>query len=122
LSVDERSRSESDRDEAGTVSRNPKYPSKTSQDLIVELGPNTTPVLKSVLNSPRYLAGPPASMKIIYDQIPAYRDPETFIGWNKWRDSVVAALLPAFSGKSTVQEAAKEAARQGDLVLAAIPR
>jgi multiple sugar transport system substrate-binding protein len=96
--------------------------SKTSQDLIVEIGPNTMPVLKSALASPKYLAGPPASMKIIHDQISAYRDPETFIGWNKWRDSVVAALLPAFSGKTTVQEAAREAARQGDLVLAAIPR
>ncbi|MBI3972406.1 MAG: extracellular solute-binding protein [Chloroflexi bacterium] len=96
--------------------------SKTAQDLVAEIGPNAMPVLKSVANSPKYLAGPPASMKIIPDQAPNFRDPQTFIGWNQWRNDVVAVLLPAFAGKKAVKDAAADAARAGDLVLAKIPR
>jgi ABC-type glycerol-3-phosphate transport system substrate-binding protein len=90
--------------------------SKTSQDLIVEIGPNAMPVLKSMLSSPKYLAGPPASQKIIQDMTPAFRDPEVFLGWNEWRDEVHKALLPAFAGQKSVQDAAKDAARAGDVV------
>jgi ABC-type glycerol-3-phosphate transport system substrate-binding protein len=95
--------------------------SKTAQDLVVELGPNATPVLKSVISGARYLAGPPASMKIYPDQTPFFRDPQIFIGWNQWRDDVVAALVPAFTNQKSVQEAAKDATRAGDVVLAKIP-
>lgn len=96
--------------------------SKTSQDLIVSIAPSTVPVLKSVLSSPQYLAGPPASLKIIQDQAPNFRDPEIFIGWNEWRDEVYKALVPAFAGQKSVQDAAKDATRAGDVVLAKIPR
>jgi multiple sugar transport system substrate-binding protein len=95
---------------------------KTAQDLIVEIGPNAMPVSKAVLSSQKYLAGPPTSQKIILDMVPAYRDPEIFIGWNSWRDEVHNALLPAFAGKKAVADAARDAARAGDIVLAKIPR
>jgi len=96
--------------------------SKTAQDLIVEIGPNAMPVLKSVVASPKYLAGPPASQKIIQEMTPAFRDPEVFLGWNEWRDEVYKALLPAFAGQKSVPDAARDAARAGDVVLAKIPR
>jgi ABC-type glycerol-3-phosphate transport system substrate-binding protein len=95
--------------------------SKTAQDLIVEIGPNAMPVLKSTLNSPKYLAGPPASLKILNEMVPDYVDPQTFIGWNEWRDAVAAALRPAFANKKSVSDAATDAARAGDLVLQKIP-
>jgi multiple sugar transport system substrate-binding protein len=96
--------------------------SKTGQEMVVEIGPNAAPVLKSVVNGAKYLAGPPASMKLYGDQAAAFRDPQIFIGWNQWRDDVVAALLPAFANKKSVADAAKDAARAGDLVLAKIPK
>ena len=96
--------------------------SKTAQDLVVEVGPNAMPVYKPVLNGPAYTAGPPAGQKIVPAQASAFRDPQIFIGWNDWRDDVVKALTPAFANQVAVQEAAREAARVGDLVLAKIPR
>lgn len=96
--------------------------SKTAQDLIVSIGPAAVPVLKTALSSPAYLAGPPASLKIIQAQAPNFRDPEIFIGWNEWRDEVYKALVPAFAGQKSVQDAAKEATRAGDVVLAKIPK
>ena len=96
--------------------------SKTGQDLVVEIGPGAMPVLKSVISGTKYLAGPPASMKIYGDEAPFFRDPQEFIGWNQWRDDVVAALLPAFTNQKSVTDAAKDATRAGDLVLAKIPQ
>ena len=96
--------------------------SKTAQDLIVSIGPGAVPVLKATLASPAYLAGPPTSVKIIPDQAPNYRDPEIFIGWNEWRDEVYKALFPAFAGLKSVPDAARDATRAGDVVLAKIPR
>jgi multiple sugar transport system substrate-binding protein len=95
--------------------------SKVAQDLIVDIGPGAMPVLKSVIAGPKYLAGPPASQKIIQDMTPAFRDPEIFIGWNTWRDEVYKALLPAFVGAKSVPDAAREATRAGDVVLGKIP-
>ena len=96
--------------------------SKTAQDLVVEIGPNAMPVSKAVLNSPKYLAGPPTGIKALVDMIPSYRDPAIFIGWNDWRDAVTNALTPAFAGKKSVKEAAADAVRAGDVVLAKIPK
>ena len=96
--------------------------SKTAQDLVVEIGPNAIPVSKAVLNSQKFLAGPPAGQRLVVDMIPAFHDPQIFVGWNEWRDEVTAALTPAFAGQKSVQDAAKEAARAGDVVLAKIPR
>ena len=79
--------------------------SKTAQDLIVEIGPNTMPVLKSVFNGQRYLAGPPPNIKVLPDMQPDFKDPMTFIGWNDWRNAVITALRPAFAGKKAVKEA-----------------
>jgi multiple sugar transport system substrate-binding protein len=95
---------------------------KSAQDLVVEVGPNAMPVSKVVLNSPKYLAGPPPGVKAMVDMIPNYRDPAIFIGWNDWRDAVTNALIPAFNGKKSVREAAADATRAGDLVLAKIPK
>ena len=96
--------------------------SKTAQDLVVSIAPTTVPVLKSVLGGQAYLAGPPASLKILLDQAPNYRDPEIFIGWNEWRDEVYKALVPAFAGTKSVPDAARDATRAGDVVLGKIPR
>ena len=95
--------------------------SKTAQDLVVEIGP-TTPVYKPVLNGTRFLAGPPTSQKLVVDQIPDWRDPQTFIGWTEFRDTIVPALQPAFAGTRSVQDAAREATRVGLLVLDKIPQ
>jgi multiple sugar transport system substrate-binding protein len=96
--------------------------SKTAQELVVDVGPNAMPVLKSVESGAKYLAGPPAGMKAYPDEAPSFRDPQIFIGWNQWRDDVVAALTPAFANQKSVQDAAKDATRAGDLVLAKIPK
>jgi multiple sugar transport system substrate-binding protein len=95
--------------------------SKTAQELMVEIGP-TMPVYKPVLNSPKYLAGPPASQKILVDMMPDWKDPQTFIGWIEFRDAIVAALQPGFANQKSVPDAAREAARVGQLVLDKIPR
>lgn len=95
--------------------------SKTAQELVAEIGPNAMPVLKSVVSGSKYLAGPPAGMKVYPDEAPFFHDPQEFIGWNQWRDDVVGALLPAFTNQKPVSDAAKDGARAGDLVLAKIP-
>ena len=96
--------------------------SKTAQDLVVEIGPNATPVYKPVLNSQKFLAGPPSNQKAVVDMISAFHDPQIFIGWNEWRDEVTNALTPAFAGQKSVQDGAKEAVRAGDVVLGKIPK
>ena len=96
--------------------------SKTAQDLVVEIGPSAMPVSRAVLNGPKYLAGPPPGVKALVEMIPSYRDPAIFIGWNEWRDAVTGALTPAFAGTRSVREAAADATRAGDVVLAKIPR
>jgi ABC-type glycerol-3-phosphate transport system substrate-binding protein len=96
--------------------------SKSAQDLVVEIGPNTMPVLKSVFNGPKYLAGPPPGIKILPELMSDFKDPSVFIGWNAWRDAVITALRPAFAGMKSVPEAAADAARAGDVVLGKIPR
>lgn len=95
--------------------------SKTAQDLIVDIGP-TMPVYKPVLNGTKFLAGPPVSQKLVVDQIPDWRDPQTFIGWTEFRDTIVPALQPAFANQKSVPDAAKEATRVGQLVLDKIPQ
>jgi ABC-type glycerol-3-phosphate transport system substrate-binding protein len=95
--------------------------SKVSQDIIVKTGAST-PVYKPVLTSPEFLAGPPVSNKIVVEMIPDWKDPDIFIGWNEYRDSVLAEFLPAFTGKRSVPDAAKEMARVGQIVLDKIPK
>jgi ABC-type glycerol-3-phosphate transport system substrate-binding protein len=92
--------------------------SKTAQELILDIGTNSWPTSKAVLNSPKYLAGPPASVKIMVDMIKDFKDPQIFQGWIEWRTALSNALNPAFAGKQSVQVAAREAVRAGDLVLA----
>ncbi len=94
--------------------------SKTAQDLIVEIGP-TTPVSKPVLSGSKFLAGPPVSQKILVDMLPDWRDPQTFLGWNDFRDQTGMALTPAFANQTSVPDAAKAATRVGQLVLDKIP-
>lgn len=92
--------------------------SKTAQDLIVEIGPNAWPVLKSVLNSPKYLAGPPPAARVLVDQIPSFREIPNFVGQLEWRNELHTALLQAFSNQKSMPDAVREAARAGDVVLA----
>ena len=94
---------------------------KVSQDLIVKTGAST-PVFKPVLNGPEFLAGPPASNKIVVEMIPDWKDPDIFIGWNEYRDSVLAEFLPAVANRRSVPDAAKEMARVGQIVLDKIPK
>jgi multiple sugar transport system substrate-binding protein len=91
--------------------------SKTAQELIVDIGTNSWPTSKAVLNSPKYLAGPPAGVKVMVDMIKDFKDPQIFQGWIEWRSELSNALNPAFSGKVAVATAAKEAVRAGDLIL-----
>jgi ABC-type glycerol-3-phosphate transport system substrate-binding protein len=95
--------------------------SKTAQQSMAENGPEV-PVLKSMLNSPAYQTPPPASMKVVFDEIPSFRETPIFLGQQEWMLAVRAALIPAFLGQKSTQDAAKEAARAGDVVLARLPR
>jgi hypothetical protein len=47
-----------------------------------------------------------------------FKDPQIFQGWLEWRAELSTALNPAFAGKQSVQVAAKEAVRAGDVILA----
>lgn len=95
--------------------------SKVSQDLIVQTGAST-PVYKPVLNGPAFLTGPPASNKIVVEMMSDWKDPDIFIGWNEYRDAVLAELLPAIANRRSVPDAAKEMTRVGQLVLDKIPK
>ena len=94
--------------------------SPTAQNIMAESGPEL-PTLRSVLNTQHFLAPPPASMKICVDQLANWREPQNFKGWDEWGAAVTAELLPAFANKKSVLDAAKEATRAGDLVLAKYP-
>jgi ABC-type glycerol-3-phosphate transport system substrate-binding protein len=95
--------------------------SQTAQNLVVETGAST-PVYKPVLNGARFLAGPPLSQKLVVDMIPDWHDPQIFTGWNEFRDNTGNELTPAFANQKAVPDAAKEAARVGQLVLDKIPK
>jgi ABC-type glycerol-3-phosphate transport system substrate-binding protein len=92
--------------------------SKTAQELVVDIGTGSWPVSKAVLNSPKYLAGPPPGVKILIDEIPAFHDPQIGLGWLDWRTEITADVLPALTGKKAVQEAAQEMTRAADAILA----
>ena len=92
---------------------------KTAQQLVLEIGTNSWPVSRAVLGSAKYLAGPPASAKILLDMAPNFKDPLIGLGYLEWRDQAITpAMIPAFANQKSVQDAAKEATRMGDLVLA----
>ncbi|HEX2514108.1 MAG TPA: extracellular solute-binding protein, partial [Chloroflexota bacterium] len=90
---------------------------KTAQDLILDVGTNSWPTAKALLTSPKYLAGPPSSVKVLVDMIKDFKDPQIFQGWIEWRTELSAALNPAFAGQQAVATAAREATRAGDAVL-----
>lgn len=92
--------------------------SKTAQDMLMDTGTNSWPTSRAVLNGAKYLAGPPASVKIMVDMIKDFKDPQIFQGWIEWRTELSNALNPAFAGKQSMQVAAREAVRLGDLILA----
>ncbi len=91
--------------------------SKTAQGGMAANGPEV-PTLKAALNDPAYLAPPPASTKIVFDQAPAFRELPVFLGAQDWTLATRAALIPAFLGQRSVPDAAREATRAGDVVLA----
>ncbi len=91
--------------------------SKTAQELLMDIGTNSWPTSKAVLNSPKYLAGPPSSVKIMVDMIKEFKDPQIFQGWIEWRTELSTALNPAFAGQQAVATAAREATRAGDVIL-----
>ena len=94
--------------------------SKASQELVIETGA-TTPVFKPMMNSTKFLAGPPVSQKIVTDTIPDWKDPQLFIGWIDFRDAVVAELVKGLSGQRSIPDSAREMNRVGQLVLDKIP-
>ena len=91
--------------------------SKTAQELLLDIGTNSWPTSKAVLNSPKYLAGPPSSVKIMVDMIKDFKDPQIFAGWLEWRAELSNALNPAFAGQQAMATAAREAVRAGDVIL-----
>lgn len=95
--------------------------SKVAQDLIVDIGP-AAPVYKPVMNSAKYLAGPPTSQKIVVEMIPDWHDPEIFTGWNDFRDQVSAEFLLALANQKSVPDAAKEMNRLGQIILDKAPK
>ena len=91
--------------------------SKTAQGGMAANGPEV-PTLKSALNDPSYLKPPPASMRIVFDEVPSHRELVVFRGAQEWTLATRAALIPAFLGQRSVPDAAREATRAGDAVLA----
>ena len=91
--------------------------SKTAQDLILDIGTNSWPTSRTTLNSPKFMAGPPSSVKTMVDMIKEFKDPQIFQGWLEWRAELSNALNPAFAGQQAVPTAAKEAVRAGDVIL-----
>lgn len=83
----------------------------------MDIGTNSWPTSKAMLNSPKYLAGPPSSVKIMVDMIKEFKDPQIFQGWIEWRTELSTALNPAFAGQQAVGTAAREATRAGDVIL-----
>jgi len=92
--------------------------SRTAQDLLLDIGTGSWPTSKATLNSPKFLAGPPASVKVLVDMIKDFKDPQIFQGWIEWRTALSEGLNPAFANKQSVSAAARDAVRLGDLVLA----
>jgi ABC-type glycerol-3-phosphate transport system substrate-binding protein len=92
--------------------------SKTAQELVLDIGTNSWPVSKAVLNGPKYLAGPPPGVKILIDEISAFHDPQIGLGWLDWRTEITNGVLPALTGNKSVQEVAQEMTRAGDVILA----
>lgn len=92
--------------------------SKTAQDLVIEIGTNSWPVSKAALNGSKYLAGPPAGVKTLIDQIPSFRDPQIGTGWLEWRNEITKLVLPALAGLKAVPDVARELTRAGDVILA----
>jgi ABC-type glycerol-3-phosphate transport system substrate-binding protein len=91
---------------------------KTAQQLVLDIGTNSWPVSRAVLASAKYQAGPPAGAKILLDMAPAFKDPLIGLGYLEWRDQAITpAMVPAFANQKSVQDAAKDATRMGDLVL-----
>ena len=94
--------------------------SKASQELAIDTGA-TTPVYKPVMNSPKFLAGPPVSQRIVVDTIPDWKDPQIFIGWIDFRDAIASTLARALANEMSVPDAAREMTRLGQQVLDKIP-
>ncbi|HEX2195176.1 MAG TPA: sugar ABC transporter substrate-binding protein [Candidatus Limnocylindria bacterium] len=88
-----------------------------TQGLITDLR-GTTPVLKKLQTSDRYLSPPPATMKLLVDAF-AYTKPMPFHAkFTPWFDAITEAMNPAFNGQQQVPDALKEATRLADQVLA----
>jgi multiple sugar transport system substrate-binding protein len=89
-----------------------------TQGLIADLR-GTTPVLKKLQASDRYLSPPPATMKLLVDAF-AYAKPMPFHAkFTPWYDAIQGAMDPAFNGQQQVPDGMKEATRLGDQALAA---
>ena len=74
-----------------------------------------------MLNSPTFLAGPPASQKIVVDSVPDWEDPQIFIGWIDFRDAIAGTLAQALANQMSVPDGGATMTRLGQLVLDKIP-
>jgi ABC-type glycerol-3-phosphate transport system substrate-binding protein len=98
--------------------QHPHISGEYTQGLIADLR-GTTPVLKKLQSSERYLSPPPATMKLLVDAF-AYARPMPFHArFTPWFDAIQGAMDPAFNGQQQVPDGMKEATRLGDQALAA---
>jgi multiple sugar transport system substrate-binding protein len=87
-----------------------------TQELIADLR-GATPTYKRVQTGARYLAPPPASMKVIAESLPYAVDRKTHARYGDWEAAVRKGLDAGFAGSQNAADAAREATRLGDAVL-----
>jgi multiple sugar transport system substrate-binding protein len=89
-----------------------------TQELIADLR-GATPAYKKVQTGARYLAAPPASMKVISESLAYAVDRKTHARYGDWETAVRKGLDAGFAGTQNATDAAREATRLGDAVLTA---
>jgi multiple sugar transport system substrate-binding protein len=101
------------------------YTADATQALIADISPaSTTPANKSVARSARYLAPPPASMRLIVDMLDGKEDTDAR-GWpyfeyfQQWQLPIRDLLPRVFNGEVPVKDGLQQAAEQSDREVAA---
>lgn len=78
----------------------------------------STPTIKSIQESQTYLVGPPDSMKLVVDQLPAEQGPLFFPNFLNWFDAVTTQYALGIGGTLSPEATIKAMVSAGDQILA----
>ena len=93
------------------------YSEKFAQDLLGRLRINS-PTLRSAAADPAgWLATPPASMKLVGEQMRHAGTLSFHLNWLQWYNEITKQMLPAFRGEISTREACDKASQVGDTFL-----